>query len=510
MRLSPLIASIDRKYAEELPDIEITDVVYDSRRVNKGSLFVAISGSKTDGHAYIREAISRGARALVIQNGFKLNPIPAGLNVIRVPSTRLALARLADAFYGKVTSGLHLVGITGTNGKTTTSFLVESILKAKGLSTGVIGTVNYRFGNKILKAAFTTPESLELQKLLHQMVNQKITHVVMEVSSHALDQERVGCCQFDVVVFTNLSRDHLDYHKDMENYFHSKEMLFTTLLDATDSPKQPYSVINIDDPWGKRLAQTQHGLLLSYGLQQPQADVTARNISFTLDGIKADIVTPKGIFPVHSQLLGEYNLSNILAATAVGLALGLSGTEIKKGIEALNGVPGRIDRIDNPRQATVLVDYAHTPDALENVLKTLQALSPKRLISVFGCGGNRDQGKRSLMGRIAAQFSQIVIITSDNPRDEDPLEIIRQIEEGLKNSPLRKVAPESILSNPGIGGYLTVPDRRAAIRVASRLAQPGDAVLIAGKGHEDYQIIKGNILPFDDHLEAKYAFGSLS
>ncbi len=506
MRLSRLVASIGREYAENLPDVEITNVAYDSREVTTGSLFVAISGSKTDGHAYIHEAISRGANAVMMQNGFKLDSMPSGLHVIRVPNTRLALARIAEAFYGNATGKLCLVGITGTNGKTTTSFLVESILKTKGLSTGVIGTVNYRFGCEVMKAPFTTPESLELQKLLRRMVDQEITHVVMEVSSHALDQERVGFCQFDVVAYTNLSRDHLDYHKDMSSYFRSKEKLFTEVLDRADGVKRARSVINIDDSWGEKLVKTQRGLLMTYGLRAHRADITARNTSFTLDGIEAELVTPKGTFSLHSKLLGEYNLYNIMAATGVGIALGFTCEEIKSGIEGLSSVPGRTDRIEKASKVTVLVDYAHTPDALENVLKTVQALKPKRLITVFGCGGNRDRGKRSLMGRIAAQFSQILIITSDNPRDEDPLEIIKHIEEGIKSFSLTRFEPDNIQSNQVTNGYLVVPERRAAIRLASRLARTGDAVIIAGKGHEDYQIVKGNVLPFDDRLEAEYAF----
>lgn len=506
MQLSSLVASVGREYADQLPDIEIRNVVHDSRKVKSGDLFVAVCGSKTDGHAYIQEAVSRGAKAVVIQDGFEPHLAPAGLSVIRVPDTRLALARIASAFYGHVTQRLCLVGITGTNGKTTTSYLVESILKTKGLPTGVIGTVNYRFGSKVLKAAVTTPESLALQELLHQMVDQKITHVVMEVSSHALRQERVGSCLFDVVVYTNLSRDHLDYHQDMEDYFRCKEKLFTTMLDRVNGQKQPFSVINVDDHWGEKLVESQRGHLLTYGLRPGWADVSALNVSFTLNGIKADVVTPKGAFSIHSPLLGQYNLYNILAATAVGLALGLTGEEIKNGIEALKGIPGRLDQIENACQATVLIDYAHTPDALQNVLRTIRDLKPKRLITVFGCGGNRDRGKRPLMGRIAAQFSQIVIITSDNPRDEDPLEIIKEIEAGLKGSALKKIDPDCIAGNQEINGYLVIPDRRTAIRAASRLVRPGDAVVIAGKGHEDYQIIKGVRLSFYDYLETKYAF----
>ncbi len=510
MRLPQLIAPIDKELTEGLPDIEIAAVAYDSRKVSQGGLFVAISGLKTDGHAYIHDAISRGAKAVVVQNGFELNSMPAGLSITRVPHTRLALACIASAYYGDITSKLCLVGITGTNGKTTTSYLVESVLKTAGLSTGVIGTVNYRFGCVVLKAPFTTPESLELQKLLRQMADQKITHVVMEVSSHALDQERVGSCRFDVAVYTNLSRDHLDYHHDLEDYFRCKERLFTTILEESRRTKRPYSVINIDDPWGKELLKTQRGLLLTYGLRDHGADITARNTSVTLDGIEAEVVTPKGTFGLHSKLPGEYNLYNMLAATGVGLALGLSCKVIKKGIETLSAVPGRMDRIENPRKATVLVDYAHTPDALEKVLSTVQALNPKRLISVFGCGGNRDQGKRPVMGRIAARFSRIIIITSDNPREEDPLEIIKHIEEGIKESPLRRVEPDTLLAGQETNGYVIMPDRREAIRLAARLAQPGDAIVIAGKGHEGYQIVGGDILSFDDRLEVRHAFSGLS
>lgn len=508
MQLSALIKGIEDALVEGSPDTEVNGIVCDSRKVSKGSLFVAIPGLKADGHNYLSSAVRQGAAALVVRYDFTAGTIPSDTCVVRVPDTRAALAHIAAAFYGHVTRDLCLVGITGTNGKTTCSFLIESILKACGLSTGVIGTVNYRFNSQVKKASFTTPDPVELQSLLREMTDKNVSHVVMEVSSHALDQDRVNSCEFDCVVFTNLSRDHLDYHADFEHYFRCKERLFTAILKA-GSGKRPSSVINADDPWGRKLIETQQGRLMTYGLESPGVHVTARNLSLTLDGIRAEIITPGGFFSFHSPLLGKYNLYNILAASAVGIALGLSCEEIKRGIEMLDGVPGRIERIENRLGTTVLVDYAHTPDALENVLNTIKALDPKRIISVFGCGGNRDQGKRPLMGRIAGEYSQLAIVTSDNPRDEDPFGIISQIEDGIKTSYLRKFQATELIGNGFERGYAVIPDRREAIRLAAKIAGPGDVVLIAGKGHEDYQIVKGNVLPFDDRLEAKHAFGCM-
>ncbi|MFH1146807.1 MAG: UDP-N-acetylmuramoyl-L-alanyl-D-glutamate--2,6-diaminopimelate ligase [Pseudomonadota bacterium] len=508
MQVSALIKGIEGTVIEGAPDTEVNGIVCDSRKVARGSLFIAIPGLKADGHNYLAGAAGKGAAALVIQDGFKTETLPSGCCVIRVPDTRLALAHIAAAFHGHVTRELCLIGITGTNGKTTCSFLIESILKACGLSAGVIGTVNYRFNSEIRKAGFTTPDPLELQSLLRQMADKEVSHVVMEVSSHALDQDRVDFCEFDCALFTNLSRDHLDYHLDLEHYFRCKERLFTTILEASRA-KKTRSVINADDPWGRKLMETQRGRLLTHGLESPGAHIAARNVSIGLDGIKAEIVTPGGTFSFQSPLLGKYNLYNILAASSVGIALGLPCEEIRRGIETLNGVPGRIERIENRHGATVLVDYAHTPDALENVLNTIKALNPNRIISVFGCGGNRDQGKRPLMGRIAAEYSQLAIVTSDNPRDEDPFGIMSQIEDGIKTSCVRKFQAAELMGNGCERGYAVIPDRREAIRLAARVAKPGDVVLIAGKGHEDYQIIKGNILPFDDRLEAKHAFGCM-
>lgn len=508
MRLSELTAAVNRRVSPDNASLEITGITCDSRLVTKGSLFVAIPGAKAHGNLFIPDAVKKGALAVIFQEGSKCDCLPAGIPVIEVPDTRVALAVLAHTFYGRVTEKLTVVGITGTNGKTTTSFLIEAILKAADYPTGVIGTVNCRFAGHTIRSGFTTPGPLELQELLSRMAGEQISHVVMEVSSHALDQDRVDCCQFDAVVFTNLTRDHLDYHKEMEVYFRCKERLFTELLQKSKQCKKPCSVINIDDAWGRKLTQTQQGRLVTYGLENCRADVTAKSYSLSLNGIRAEIISPSGSLKIHSALLGKYNLYNLLAAISTGIALGLSLEVIKTGLELLEGVPGRMQRVSTSGKNTVLIDYAHTPDALENVLSTLKGLNPRRLICVFGCGGNRDQGKRELMGRVAAQFSQIVILTSDNPRDEDPMDIIKQIEKGFLNSSLSRVEPTELLSNGCKEHYAVLPDRHEAIRLASKLSKEGDAVLIAGKGHEDYQIVRDKVLSFDDFLEATNAFSN--
>jgi UDP-N-acetylmuramoyl-L-alanyl-D-glutamate--2,6-diaminopimelate ligase len=398
---------------------------------------------------------------------------------------------------------LNLIGITGTNGKTTTTYLLESILSAAGAKPGVIGTINYRFGGQIFPAPNTTPESLDLMRLLHAMKDHGITDVIMEVSSHALDQSRVAGCPFRVAVFTNLTRDHLDYHETMEKYFAAKSILFRDL--GKIEPGRPATaVINLDDPRGPELMRMTAAEVLTYGLKN-EAEVSARDIRIGKDGLDCALRTRQGEKEIYSALIGEVNVYNILAATGAALALGIDLDTVARGIAVLPAVPGRMQLVPNKRGLTIVVDYSHKPEALLKALQVLNSFRSGRLITVFGCGGDRDRGKRPEMGRIAGEQSDLAVVTSDNPRNEDPLEIIREIENGITGTRLRKTTPEEFGCLSEKGFYTVEADRRRAIRLAVKIAQAGDIVLIAGKGHEDYQIIKGRKLHFDDCREAALA-----
>ncbi len=485
MKLKELLKSIKGCKIQGSEDTEILDIQYDSRAVVHGSLFVAIKGEKADGNLFAKQAIEKGAVAVVTDEECLIQ----GAATIRVDNSREALARLSAAFYGEPARKLRLVGITGTNGKTTTSFLIESILREAGLNPGVIGTISYRYAGKVLPAPNTTPESLDLQRLLRDMVDSGVKAVVMEVSSHALAQDRVAGCIFDVGVFTNLTQDHLDYHGTMDSYFAAKARLFTDFIDEGRA-----AVINMDDPKGEELSKRSVGRVIGYskaGKGRGKESIYPKDIRFGVDGIKGTIATPSGDINIKSSLVGEFNLHNILAAVGAGLGLGLPVDAIEKGIESLKNVPGRLERVDAGQAFTILVDYAHTPDALERVLSTLKGLTDKRIITVFGCGGDRDRGKRPIMGSIAVRYSDMVVVTSDNPRTEEPLRIIEDIKAGMRE-----------------GSYMTIPDRREAIKAAIENAKEGDVVLLAGKGHEDYQIIGKEKTHFDDREEAVKAVNS--
>ncbi|MCX5906363.1 MAG: UDP-N-acetylmuramoyl-L-alanyl-D-glutamate--2,6-diaminopimelate ligase, partial [Deltaproteobacteria bacterium] len=452
----------------------------------------------------IPEALSRGAQALVEKEWVDA----PGVVQILVPDVREALARLAAAFYGDPSESMTLVGITGTNGKTTTSYLLESIVQEGGGKAGVIGTVNYRFADQVLPATTTTPESLDLQRNLAAMRQAGVTHAVLEVSSHALVMNRVRNCDFDVALFTNLTRDHLDYHGTLENYFQAKQLLFTQGL-RESRKKEHFAVINLDDPKGQELSRMACGVLLGYGLENHR-DVWPEKVEESADGQRARVVTPRGPLAVVSSLIGQHNLYNIMAAVTAAEALQLSPVAIASGIEKLKRVPGRLEPVPGKKGIRAFVDYAHTPDALERALRALQRIQPRRLVVVFGCGGDRDRGKRPLMGRVAGLESDLAIITSDNPRSEDPLEIIAEVEKGMAGTNRQKLALRDLSSgngsvDPAVSGYLVIPDRREAIRLAIRVAVPGDILLIAGKGHEDYQILGGKKIHFDDREEAAAA-----
>ncbi|MBP7341291.1 MAG: UDP-N-acetylmuramoyl-L-alanyl-D-glutamate--2,6-diaminopimelate ligase [Smithellaceae bacterium] len=480
---------------------EVSSVCYAASQCGKDSLFVAIPGLAHDGHDFIGEAVERGARYIVYSREMTF---PDGIVAIRVADSRRALGRLARNFFGDPSSELTLVGITGTSGKTTVSYLLESMLSAAGFGCGVLGTVNYRFGGKVLPAPNTTPESCDMQKILREMADAGVTHVIAEISSHALDLRRVDECDFDLGIFTNLSPEHLDYHRDMEDYFRAKKRLFAELLALSNKPRPQKAVVNADDPWGQRLVREAAVPLLTYGLEG-QSDITVAREEHSLDGIRADILLTGRILPVTSRLIGRFNLSNILAATAAATLLGAEPAAIEAGIRNLRQVPGRLERVQSPAGIHVFVDYAHKPDALTQVLETLTQLKQKRILTVFGCGGNRDRAKRPLMGQTATALSDLTIITSDNPRREDPLAIIGEIEAGVDPKEIEKTNSETPDFIAGRRAYTVIADRKAAIDAAIGLAGPGDIVLIAGKGHEDYQILATKKIAFDDRVAAAEA-----
>jgi UDP-N-acetylmuramoyl-L-alanyl-D-glutamate--2,6-diaminopimelate ligase len=466
-------------------DAEITAIAYDSRQVVRGALFVALRGQHADGTAFARDALTRGATAIVAET-----PAAPGAVApwIVVSNARLALALLADAQYGRPSAELQVVGITGTNGKTTTAYLVASILDAAGIRCGLLGTVGYRIGAEMRDATRTTPEAPDLQQLLREMADRGCGACAMEVSSHALALRRVDGITFAAGVFTNLTRDHLDFHADMEDYFRAKQRLFELL------PGQAPALINIDDPRGAALVEIARRPV-TYGISRP-ADISPGPLEFSLAGLQFDIRTPRGTLRARSPLVGRPNVYNVLAAAAVGVALGLPFDAIEKGIAALDGVPGRFQIIASARDdVSVVVDYAHTDDALRNLLETARPLARGRLITVFGCGGDRDRTKRPLMGAVAGRLSDLIVVTSDNPRSEDPQRIIDDVLRGLTPD-TRKNEDQRLL---------TIVDRGAAIRTAIELARPGDLVLVAGKGHEKYQVIGERVLPFDDVAVAKDA-----
>ncbi len=478
--------------------IPVKGLAYHSGRVEPGDVFVALKGNQTDGHLFIDQAIEKGAQVVVLEDEVNHRP---GIVYVQTPDSRLALAHMAAVFSDHPSQDLTVIGITGTNGKTTTSYLLEAIWKASGAKVGVIGTVNCRFGAQVRPSPVTTPESLDLQNLLGEMRAADVNCVIMEVSSHALDLKRTHACRFAGAVFTNLSQDHLDYHRDMESYFAAKSLLFTELL-AVSGASAGLAVINHDDPWGKKLLEHISTPVLTFGFE-PEVDIRPEHYTLSPEGIQARIATPFGPLEVISPLVGRYNLANILAASSTALGLGVDPDHVVAGLATITGVDGRLEPVAIPGQPLVLVDYAHTPDALQQVLKALRALNFTRIITVFGCGGDRDRTKRPLMGQAAAQGSDLVIVTSDNPRTEDPLAIIAHIEEGLKDLGYHPLNVSEVTA--ARQGYLAVPDRRQAIRLAIEIGASGDVILLAGKGHETYQILGTRRVHFDDREEAREA-----
>ena len=465
-------------------DAPCRGVTYDSRRVQPGWVFVGVKGVHADGADFAPQAIAAGAAAVVTERPD--DPV-AGVPWIVVPDARLALAYLAAEFFGHPSREMQVVGVTGTNGKTTTSYIVAEIFEAAGQPCGLMGTVKYRIGDRDIEAARTTPEAPELQEMLREMVNAGCGACVMEVSSHALALRRADGIRFAGGVFTNLSRDHLDFHADMEDYFAAKRRLFELLPDGAPA------VLNVDDPRGVAIAESV-GQPVTYAINR-SADVTPGALHVSMSGLQFDVRTPHGTVHVKSQLVGRPNVYNILAAVGVTSALGLPLDAIERGIARLPGVPGRFERVSAPGDdITVVVDYAHTDDALRNLLEMARPLASRRLITVFGAGGDRDRTKRPLMGMVAARLSDVVVITSDNPRSEDPQRIVDQVVLGAQ--------PETRQRDVEV---LTILDRREAIQHAVARASSGDVVLIAGKGHEKYQEVAGRALPFDDAGVAREA-----
>ena len=501
MKLIKLIKGIDIINLPADAEAEVSTICYAADKCEHGSMFVAIRGLAHDGHDFIADAVNRGARYIIHEKDIS---IPSEVIAIKVNNSRQALGVLAKNYFGNPSARLCLVGVTGTNGKTTTTYILESILAKAGFKCGVLGTVNYRYNDKTYPAPNTTPESYEMQKILRAMADEGVTHVIAEVSSHAIDLKRVDDCDFDLGVFTNLTHEHLDYHLTMENYFQAKKRFFAEVLSQSKKVHPQKMIINGDDQWGKIILKDVALPALTYGVEKNNA-VSTVSYELSLSGIKAKIYLAGETISISTPLVGKFNIYNILAAAAAAKALQIPKALIKAGIENLSYVPGRLERIDSSFGFTVLIDYAHKPDALKQVLQNLVEFKKKRIITVFGCGGNRDKGKRPLMGEAATFYSDLTIVTSDNPRLEDQLAIIAEIEKGIESNKIKKADPDRLSEYSGAHYYTVILDRRKAIETAIMEAEPEDIVLIAGKGHEDYQILGTKKISFDDRIVAAQA-----
>jgi UDP-N-acetylmuramoyl-L-alanyl-D-glutamate--2,6-diaminopimelate ligase len=497
MRLAELLADVDVLAHHGSLAVDVRRIVSDSRDVERGDVFVCLPGYRTEGgetradrHNFIPVAVSRGANALVVERA--IAPI-SGVTIVRVADCWATIAAMACRFFDDPSRSLRMIGVTGTSGKTSTTYFIDSVLSAAGHTSARLGTVEYRIGAEALPAQQTTPEAPELQHLLHQAVDRGVTAVVMEVSSHALELRRVAGIAFDIAVFTNLSQDHLNFHPDMHHYLRAKGRLFEELQSGG---KTATAVVNVDDPASTHIMAVNRGRLLTYGTVAA-ADVRARHVEMTLRGVGFAADTPAGSLEVELRHLGEYSVYNALAAVGSGIALGIPLDRIRAGLAAAPPVPGRFELVECGQDFGVVVDYAHKPDALERLLSSARKLNPRRLITIFGCGGDRDRGKRPLMGRIAARLSDLVIVTSDNPRSEDPAAIIADIVAGVAEV------------DPGGRRHRTELDRSAAIHLAIELARPGDLLLIAGKGHETHQLFAGRRIHFDDREVARDALQRL-
>ncbi len=487
MRAQKLIKILDihGRYPD-FEDFEAAGISCNSKEVAKGFIFVAIKGARQDGHRFVEEAISRGAKLIIVHSPQSIVHSQHKAPFIKVKDTRRALARLSIEFYGRPSSKVNVVGVTGTNGKTTVTYLIEALLKKAGKSPAVIGTVNYRFKDKIFPSKNTTPGPIQLQSLLSDMLNEGIDYAVMEVSSHALDQQRTSGIDFHSAIFTNLTQDHLDYHKDLQNYFAAKAKLFQNLDSGA------FAVINSDNEFGRRIKRLTNAEVVTYGIIN-KSGVSAKKIKYSCTGTQFLLSLGKLDIEVKAGLIGAHNVYNILAAAAWGFKSGIAPQVIKSAIAESNCLPGRLERVNSGGRFRVFVDYAHTPDALKNIISALKALAKKRVIVVFGCGGERDKTKRPKMGSIVTRLADYAVITDDNPRSEDPRQIIKDIEKGIRGK-----------------NYCIIPERAEAIKKALVLAKTGDIVLIAGKGHEDYQVLKDKVIHFDDREVARGCLKSMS
>lgn len=468
MRLNALFADTPHWRLGE--NVEIASMEYDSRKVKHGALFVCVVGTAMDGHDFAQDAVKNGAAALLVER-----ELPFDLPQILVKNTRQAMAAAACVFYGHPSKKMRMVGITGTNGKTTTTYMIKSIAQQSGLKVGLIGTITNLIGDEVVPTERTTPESVDLQELLARMADEGVQLCCMEVSSHSLDQCRVYGIDFDVAIFTNLTQDHLDYHQTFAHYRAAKKKLFDQC---------GFAVVNLDDREGMHMIEGRDLPFLSIGIRE-NAQIVAKEIDITPKGVIFDLLFPDGQ-PMHIRLNipGLFSVYNALCAAAAALALGIKNEHIKKGLEKLDRVAGRLEKLPvGQRDFSVLLDYAHTPDALENILKTIRGFADGRVVSVFGCGGDRDRAKRPIMGEVAGRFSDFCVLTSDNPRSENPASIIAMIEEGIKKSGC---------------DYIIIENRRSAIQYALENARSGDVILLAGKGHETYQEIKGVKIHFDE------------
>jgi len=489
MQISQIAALLQGELRGD-PALSVSGIQYDSRLVKPGDLFVCLPGVKSDGHLFAPQALAQGASALLVSRFLPDLPLP--VPQVQVAETRLALAMLSEEWYGRPSRRLRLVGVTGTNGKTTITYLIKGLLEKAGQRVGLVGTIQNLIGQEALPSQHTTPESLELAGLLRRMADAGCQWAVMEVSSHALKQGRTAGCEFDAAVFTNLTQDHLDYHLTWDDYLASKIRLFQSLGTGEKSGAK-YGVVNLDDPAAQAFIDQCPAEVLTYGLS-PAAQYRAEEVVLSEQGTDFILCTPTARIPLHLPLMGLFNVYNVLAAAIVALREGTTPAELVEFLAAAPQVPGRFERVLAGQPFPVVVDYAHTPDGLANILKSARQLTEKRLITVFGCGGDRDRSKRPLMGRISGEISDFTILTSDNPRSEEPESILAEIQQGI--------APVST-------AYRVVPDRRLAIREAVALAGPGDTVVIAGKGHEDYQLVKDQVLHFDDREVAGEALRAL-
>lgn len=499
MTLDELIAPLEKqgevRHQRGDMQVHVASLTDDSRQIKPGTLFMAVKGERVDGHSYVRQAVAAGAAALIVQDASVA--LDQSVPIVGVRDSRRALGILAARLLNDPSTHLRMIGVTGTNGKTTTTYLCKAMLESAKRHVGLIGTVAYEIGSERIGASHTTPGAVELQQLLARMVQGGLDTVAMEVSSHALAMDRASGCEYDMAVFTNLTQDHLDYHHTMEEYFQAKLRLFTELTTSGSKPGPKRAIINVDDSWGLRIKQACRVPVWTYSIRGA-SDIRAHDVRLSVNGTSFRVVTPSGECQVESRLVGEHNIFNVLAAIGVGLNEGLSLDAIREGLHTVQNVPGRFERVEAGQSFTIVVDYAHTEDALVRLLAAAHALTTGRIITVFGCGGDRDRGKRPKMGRAATERSDVVILTSDNPRTEDPMTILKEVEAGVRD----------VLETSRVR-YEMIPDRRTAIETAIREAKRGDMVLIAGKGHEDYQIIGTQKFHFDDREVAREAVGKL-